>query len=362
MKYINSFTSELVQATDILTKQFSLLILQLEYYNTSMLTASKLTKRYGNVIPVDSLDFTIEKGEIVGLLGANGAGKSTTMNMLTGCIPPSSGEVIVFGSNMAEDPIRAKRHIGYLPEIPPLYGDMNVNEQLMFVAQLRSMDKNLRKSELDRVCELTNITDMRKRMIKQLSKGYRQRVGMAQAMIGSPQLLILDEPTAGLDPKQILDMRQLILSLKDQHTIIISSHILAEISSVCTRLLIMKNGKLVADSSPEQLGNAHTGGNQLALRIKGNPQRVRAALGTVLGITELQVEDSPEPGYTDAIVSLEGGSETGVDIKETGVAIRKTGDDIRESIFFALAAASCPAVMMKPTKPTLEEIFMRLTA
>ncbi|MGD9941333.1 MAG: ABC transporter ATP-binding protein [Clostridia bacterium] len=327
-----------------------------------MLTASKLTKLYGNVISADSLDFTIEKGEIVGLLGANGAGKSTTMNMLTGCIPPSSGEVIVFGSNMAEDPIQAKRHIGYLPEIPPLYADMSVNEQLMFVAQLRSLDKNIRKGELDRVCELANITDMRKRMIKQLSKGYRQRVGMAQAMIGSPPLLILDEPTAGLDPKQILDMRQLVLSLKDQHTIIISSHILAEISSVCTRLLIMKNGKLVADSSPEQLGNAHTGGNQLALRIKGNPQRVRAALGTVHGISELQVDNSPEPGYTDALVSLEGGPGTGIDIQASGTASREAGADIRESIFFALAAASCPAVMIKPTKPTLEEIFIRLTA
>ncbi len=323
-------------------------ILQLEYYNTSMLTASKLTKWYGNVISADSLDFAIEKGEVVGLLGANGAGKSTTMNMLTGCIPPSSGEVVVVGISMAEDPIQAKRHIGYLPEIPPLYADMSVNEQLMFVTQLRSLDKNLRRTEIDRVCELTNITDMRKRMIKQLSKGYRQRVGMAQALIGSPQLLILDEPTAGLDPKQIRDMRQLILSLKDQHTIIISSHILAEISSVCTRLLIMKSGKLVADSSPEQLGNAHAGGNQLALRIKGNPQHVRRILATVQGISELQVQDSPEPGYSDAIVSLEGNLETGL--------------DIREAIFFALAGASCPAVMIKSTKPTLEEIFMRLTA
>ncbi len=337
-----------MQKTDILTEQISLQILPLEYYNTSMLTASRLTKQYGNVISANSLDFTIQKGEVVGLLGANGAGKSTTMNMLTGCIPPSSGEVIVFGSNMGEDPIQAKRHIGYLPEIPPLYADMSVNEQLMFVAQLRSLGKGQRNSEIDRVCELVNITDMRKRMIKQLSKGYRQRVGMAQALIGSPQLLILDEPTAGLDPKQIMDMRQLILSLKEQHTIIISSHILAEISSVCTRLLIMKNGKLVADSSPEQLGNAHAGGNQLALRIKGSTQRVRTVLATVRGIPELQVEESPEPGYSDAVVSLEGGLETGMDIRET--------------IFFALAGASCPAVMIKSTKPTLEEIFIRLTA
>lgn len=317
---------------------------QLEYYNTSMLTASKLTKCYGSIISVDSLDFTIEKGEVLGLLGANGAGKSTTMNMLTGCIPPSSGQVVVLGNNMALNPIQSKRHIGYLPEIPPLYADMTVNEQLMFVAQVRTLGKNLCRSELDRVCELVNITDVRKKMIKQLSKGYRQRVGMAQAMIGSPELLILDEPTAGLDPKQIIDMRQLILDLKDQHTIIISSHILAEISSVCTRLLILKNGKLVADSSPDQLGIAHTGGNQLAMRIKGNIGRVRSVLNAVQGILAIEVEDSPEPGYVDTIVGMDDGL------------------DLRETIFFALAGASCPAVMIKPTKPTLEEIFIRLTA
>jgi len=317
---------------------------QLEYYNTSMLTASKLTKCYGSIISVDSLDFTIEKGEVLGLLGANGAGKSTTMNMLTGCIPPSSGQVVVLGNNMALNPIQSKRHIGYLPEIPPLYADMTVNEQLMFVAQVRTLGKNLCRSELDRVCELVNITDVRKKMIKQLSKGYRQRVGMAQAMIGSPELLILDEPTAGLDPKQIMDMRQLILDLKDQHTIIISSHILAEISSVCTRLLILKNGKLVADSSPDQLGIAHTGGNQLAMRIKGNIGRVRSVLNAVQGILAIEVEDSPEPGYVDTIVGMDDGL------------------DLRETIFFALAGASCPAVMIKPTKPTLEEIFIRLTA
>jgi ABC-2 type transport system ATP-binding protein len=293
---------------------------------------------------VDSLNFSIARGEVVGLLGANGAGKSTTMNMLTGCIPPSSGEVVVSGCSMAEDPIQAKRHIGYLPEIPPLYVDMTVNEQLVFAAQLRSLDKNLRRAELDRVCELANITDMRRRMIKQLSKGYRQRVGLAQALIGSPELLILDEPTAGLDPRQIIDMRQLIQRLRERHTIIISSHILAEIASVCTRLLIMKNGRLVADSSPEQLGNAHAGSNQLALRIKGNPGQVRTVLASIQGILEIRLDHSPEPGYSDVLVGME------------------DGRDLRERLFFALAEASCPAVMIKPATPTLEEIFIRLTA
>ena len=309
-----------------------------------MLTATNLTKQYGSLVSADSLNFTIEKGEVVGLLGANGAGKSTTMNMITGCMPPSSGTVTVFGQDIHEEPISAKRHIGYLPEIPPLYTDMTVTEQLMFACALRAVEKSVRKSEIDRVCELVNIGDMRRRMIKQLSKGYRQRVGMAQALVGSPELLILDEPTAGLDPKQIIDIRQLILKLKERHTIILSSHILAEITSVCTRLLIMKGGKLVADSTPEQLGNAHGGGNQLELRVRGSAEAVRPVIAAIPGIAELQVEESPEPGCVDVLVTA------------------GEGIDLREALFFALAAASCPAVMMKPAKPTLEEIFIKLTA
>jgi len=309
-----------------------------------MLSASNLTKQYDNVLSVDSLTFTIEKGEVVGLLGANGAGKSTTMNMITGCIPPSSGTVMVFGHDMHWDPIPAKRHIGYLPEIPPLYTDMTVTEQLLFACSLRSVTKAARKSEVDRACELVNIGDVRKRVIRQLSKGYRQRVGMAQALVGSPELLVFDEPTAGLDPKQIIDIRQLILKLKERHTIILSSHILAEITSVCTRLLIMKGGKLVADSTPEQLGNAHAGGNQLELRIKGGEIQVHPLLTAIPGVAELRLETSPEPGCVDVLVTAQ------------------QGKDLREAIFFALAAASCPVVMMRPAKPTLEEIFIRLTA
>ncbi len=309
-----------------------------------MLSALNLTKQYGNVLSADSLTFTIEKGEVVGLLGANGAGKSTTMNMITGCIPPSSGTVMVFGHDLHQDPIPAKRHIGYLPEIPPLYTDMTVTEQLRFACALRSVTKSARRSEVDRVCELVNIGDMRKRMIRQLSKGYRQRVGMAQALVGSPELLIFDEPTAGLDPKQIIDIRQLILKLKESHTIILSSHILAEITSVCTRLLIMKGGKLVADSTPEQLGNAHAGGNQVELRVKGGEEQVRPLLAAIPGVAEFILEASPEPGCVDVLVTAQ------------------QGKDLREAIFLALAAASCPAVMMRPAKPTLEEIFIRLTA
>ena len=309
-----------------------------------MLSAANLTKQYGNILSADSLNFTIEKGEIVGLLGANGAGKSTTMNMITGCIPPSSGTVTVFGHDLHQEPILAKRHIGYLPEIPPLYADMTVTEQLQFACGLRAVGKSSRKSEVERVCDLVNIGDMRKRIIKQLSKGYRQRVGMAQALVGSPELLIFDEPTAGLDPKQIIDIRQLILKLKERHTIILSSHILAEITSVCTRLLIMKDGKLVADSTPEQLGNAHTGGNQLQLRVKGGEELLRPLLAAIPGMSELRFEGCAEPGFIDVLVTAQ------------------QGVDLREALFFTLAGASCPAVMIRPANPTLEEIFIRLTA
>ena len=309
-----------------------------------MLTATNLTKQYGGFLSADSLSFTIGKGEVVGLLGANGAGKSTTMNMLTGCLSPSSGTVTVCGHNLLDDPRSAKRHVGYLPEIPPLYTDMTVYEQLLFAARLRSVKSTQRESEIDRVCELTNITDVRKRLITQLSKGYRQRVGLAQSLIGSPQLLVLDEPTAGLDPKQILDMRNLILVLKEKHTLLISSHILAEIASVCTRLLILKKGKLVADATPQQLGDAFAGGNQLELRVKGTTERVLAVLAPLPGITQVRAQASPQPGYAD--VSL----------------LAPPDPQWRAELFMALAQAACPAIMIKPANPTLEDVFIELTA
>ncbi len=308
-----------------------------------MLKADRLTKWYGNVLSADSLDFIIEAGEVVGLLGANGAGKSTTMNMLSGCMPPSSGSVSISGIDMLQHPLEARRLIGYLPEIPPLYPDMKVEEQLAFAASLRSVEKRERKREIERVCELTNITDMRRRMVKQLSKGYRQRVGMAQALIGSPQLLIFDEPTAGLDPKQILDIRKLIGNLKKEHTIIISSHILAEISSVCSRLLIMKEGKIVADSSPEELGRAHSGGQQIEARVRGTEEAIRKAIVSINGVLSVGISESPEPGFSDLFIVSE---------KEC---------DIREQLFNALALASCPAVSLRTSRPSLEEMFIRLT-
>lgn len=308
-----------------------------------MLKAVRLTKQYGNVRSADAISFSIDAGEVVGLLGTNGAGKSTLMNMLTGCIPPSAGAISVAGVDMQLHPRAAKRHIGYLPEIPALYGDMTVTEQLMFAASLRSVAPGERRKEVDRVCALTHVEAMRHRLIRQLSKGYRQRVGLAQSLIGSPALLILDEPSAGLDPQQMRDMRSLIQSLRQRHTILISSHILSEVASVCSRLLILKQGRLVADNTPDQLRQAHNGGNTLALRIKGDAALIRSVLEPITGIVELQPLPAQEPDCTDLLVNCEAGA------------------DLRETIVMRLAQAACPVVMIKPAGATLEELFIRLT-
>jgi len=311
---------------------------------SDVLIAADLGKRYGETASVDGVSFRIGQGDVVGLLGANGAGKSTLMNMLTGCMPPSCGTVTVCGHDMLAAPREAKRHIGYLPEIPPLYLDMQVREQLAFAADLRSVAKTARQAEIDRVCALTDISDVKARLIRQLSKGYRQRVGLAQALIASPPLLILDEPTAGLDPKQIMDFRALIAMLGRQHTILISSHILAEITSVCTRLFVMRKGLLVADNTPAQLGDAHDGGQQLALRISGNQASIRAALSGVGGVHLLALNASVEAGCWDASVAIDAHC------------------DPRAAISMALAQAGCPVLMMRPAKATLEDVFMRLAA
>ena len=309
-----------------------------------VLVATSLGKCYGDTASVDGVGFTIGQGDVVGLLGANGAGKSTLMNMLTGCLSPSGGAVSVCGHDMSVAPREAKRQIGYLPEIPPLYLDMQVREQLAFAADLRSVAKTARQAEIDRVCVLTDISDVRPRLIRQLSKGYRQRVGLAQALIASPPLLILDEPTAGLDPKQIMDFRALITTLGRQHTILISSHILTEITSVCTRLFVMRKGRLVADSTPAQLANAHEGGQQIELRVSGNQEPIRAALAGVGGAQLLELNASVEAGCWDASVAID------------------TDCDPRAAISMALAQAGCPVLMMRPAKATLEDVFMRLAA
>ena len=234
-----------------------------------MIEISHLTKKYGANVAVNDLNLTLESGNIYGFLGPNGAGKSTTMNIITGYIGASSGEVKINGFDINKNPEEAKKCIGYLPEIPPVYGDMKVQEYLQFVAELKKIDKHNRKADIKQVMDLTKLHDVKDRLIKNLSKGYRQRVGLAQALIGMPEIIILDEPTVGLDPKQIIEIRDLIRSLKEKHTVILSSHILQEISAVCDHVFIISKGNLVASDSMEHLESRMSGAQQLEVTVSG---------------------------------------------------------------------------------------------
>ena len=315
-----------------------------------MIEVTNLVRRYGPHTAVDHASFKIEKGEIVGFLGPNGAGKSTTMNILTGYLSSTEGTVKIDGQDILEYPTEIKRKIGYLPENPPLYQDMTVNEYLSFVAEIKGVPKTEKKEKLGAIMETVGISDVSKRLIKNLSKGYKQRVGLAQAMIGDPQALILDEPTAGLDPKQILEIRDLIIELGKDHTIILSSHILPEVSAVCKRVLIINQGKIVADDTPESLARRILGGSHIHLRLDASEEAVSGALGKLPSIKELRFQEPQEPGTVEAIAeaanSLSGSAE------ET---------DIRRDLFKALAAANIPILMMRPLDLSLEEIFLKVT-
>ena len=315
-----------------------------------MIEVTNLVRRYGPHIAVDHASFKIEKGEIVGFLGPNGAGKSTTMNILTGYLSSTEGTVKIDGQDILEYPTEIKRKIGYLPENPPLYQDMTVNEYLSFVAEIKGVPKAEKKERLKTIMETVGISDVSKRLIKNLSKGYKQRVGLAQAMIGDPQVLILDEPTAGLDPKQILEIRDLIIELGKDHTIILSSHILPEVSAVCKRVLIINQGRIVADDTPESLALRILGGSHIHLRLDASEEAVSKALGKISSIKELRFQESQEPGTVEAIAeaahSLSGSAE-------------KT--DIRRDLSRALAAADIPILMMRPLDLSLEEIFLKVT-
>ena len=243
-----------------------------------MIEVTNLTKKYGDHIAVDHLSFRVEKGQIYGFLGPNGAGKSTTMNIITGYLAATEGTVTIDGKDVQKDPEEAKRAIGYLPELPPLYVDMTVREYLDFVAELKKVPKKERKQQIDEVMEMTQITDMQQRLIRNLSKGYRQRVGLAQAILGYPEVIILDEPTVGLDPKQIIEIRDLIRKLGENHTVILSSHILSEVSAVCDHIMIIAHGKLVASDSPENLQKLMSGSMELDLEVKGSIAAVKSAL------------------------------------------------------------------------------------
>lgn len=308
-----------------------------------MIEVRNLVKKYGNHVAVDHLNFTVEKGKIYGFLGPNGAGKSTTMNMITGYIASTEGDILIDGHNILEEPEEAKKRIGYLPEIPPLYQDMTVKEYLEFAAELKAVPREKKKSNIEEVMSTIKIEDVKNRLIKNLSKGYKQRVGLAQALLGYPEIIILDEPTVGLDPKQIIEIRDLIKGLGRKHTVILSSHILSEVSAVCDHVLIIDKGRLVASDSPENLSKLMAGDNSLELTIKGREEDIRKAFDMVENIQEVIYHDSLVKGACDVTVKVSG------------------EQDIRENIFFALAEMKCPILKMQPGNMSLEEVFLKLT-
>lgn len=308
-----------------------------------MIEVTDLTKKYGDHAAVDHLSFRVEKGQIYGFLGPNGAGKSTTMNMITGYLAPTRGTVIIDGKDIQKEPEEAKKKVGYLPELPPLYMDMTVREYLQFAAELKKVPKKERASQIEKVMEMTGITDMSRRLIKNLSKGYRQRVGLAQAVLGDPELLILDEPSVGLDPKQIIEMRELIRRLKEKHTIILSSHILSEVSAICDHILIISHGKLVASDSPEGLQKLLKGSMELELAVKGEFEQVKSVLEKIEGVESVEHMESAEQDC--------------VKIK----VVCKEKADVREAVFYALADERLAILEMTSDKKSLEDIFLELT-
>lgn len=306
-----------------------------------MIEVRGLTKKYGKTCAVDHVDFTIRDGEIVGFLGPNGAGKSTTMNMITGYISATEGDILIDGIHILDDPMKARRKIGYLPEQPPLYMDMTVAEYLNFVFELKAVKKE-RQAHLDEICRMTKLEDVQNRIIKNLSKGYRQRVGVAQALVGDPDVLILDEPTVGLDPQQIIDIRNMISELGKERTIILSSHILPEVQAVCERILVLSDGKIAADGTPEELAAAMTGGRQILLRVLGDRAQTEGVLRQVQGVAQVNVGGKHEERAEDYQITC------------------MPGTDPREAVFYALAKANLPILMMKSADMTLEDIFLKL--
>ncbi len=312
-----------------------------------MLKIKNVTKKYGKRVAVSNLNLTINKGEIVGFLGPNGAGKSTTMNMITGYFAPTSGEILIDDKNILFNAYEVKRKIGYLPETPPLYLDMTVNEYLRFVCEMKNIKALNIKNNLERVLDVVKISDVRARLIKNLSKGYRQRVGIAQAILGEPELLIFDEPTVGLDPKQIIEIRSLIEDLGKEHTIILSSHILPEVSAVCNRVIIINKGKIVASGTPDELSKSMSSSKNILVRIKGKSSEASKKLKSIKNITV------KEAGAIEAGTS---------DFSITCTDKYNEDFDLREEVFYALSEAKMPILLMKNMDVSLEDIFLQVTA
>jgi len=308
-----------------------------------LIEVKHLTKMYGDFAAVSDLSFTIESGHIYGFLGPNGAGKSTTMNIMTGCLAQTSGEVIIDGHDVYEEPKLAKKNVGYLPELPPLYLEETPLEYLAFVAEAKGIEKSKREDAILDVIEETHIEEVQDRIMKHLSKGYRQRVGVAQALLGNPEVIILDEPTVGLDPMQIIEIRDLIKELGEKHTVILSSHILSEIQAVCDQVIIINHGKLIANDKIENIGNSLAGNNSVEITAEGTPEAILAALENVDGLSEFEVTQTE--GTT------------------TSLAIKLNGDPDAKSkeIALALAQKMIPVYKLNPVKASLENIFIELT-
>lgn len=309
-----------------------------------MIEVKDLVKRYGNHTAVDHLSFTVEDGQILGFLGPNGAGKSTTMNIITGYLGATEGKVLINGIDIAEEPLKGKKEIGYLPEIPPLYNDMRVKEYLMFVAQIKSVPKKKRSKMLEEVMEMTALTDMQNRLIRHLSKGYRQRVGFAGALIGYPKVIILDEPTVGLDPRQIMEIRDLIRKLGKKHTVILSSHIMQEVSAVCDEVLIINNGKLVARDTPERIEKGMSSSAGLKIKAKGDADLLKTTLEGLPGIQNVQVENGENQ------------------ILLVNVACEDNGDATLERVSSALSQVHIIILGMEAVSVSLEDAFLKLVA
>lgn len=308
-----------------------------------MIEVTNLVKDYGNHHAVKEISFTVGEGQIVGLLGPNGAGKSTTMNIMTGYISSTAGKVKIGEYDMFEQPLKAKKLIGYLPEMPPIYEEMTVEEYLNFVCSLKGIRKKKDRMEnIAEVEEAVRITDVKGRLIKNLSKGYKQRVGLAQALIGNPPLLILDEPTVGLDPNQIIEIRALIKKLGEKHTIILSSHILSEVNAICDYVLIIDKGLLVAEDTPENLSEHFVDKNRILLSVKGEKELIEQAL---------------EESEYIASYTVTGENEGVLDVTaETSVK-----EDVRDALFFEFADKKLPIVKMETETLSLEEVFLKLT-
>jgi len=307
-----------------------------------MIEVQSLTKQYGAKKAVDNLSFTVNDGEILGFLGPNGAGKSTTMNILTGYISSTAGKALINGVDILDDPIEAKKHIGYLPEIPPLYLDMTVKDYLNFVYDLKKC-KLPRKAHLEDVCGLVKISDVYNRIIRNLSKGYKQRVGLAQALIGNPPILILDEPTVGLDPKQIIEIRTLIKKLGKKHTVILSSHILSEIQAVCDRIIIIDHGVIAADDTTENLTKNISADHRLIARIDGSREEILKTIKSIPGVVSVTADMEREKGIYDYEIET------------------KENADIRRELFKRIVARSWVLLGLKSMEMTLEDIFLKIT-